>query len=144
MQVTQEQLNKPVGELCQYGLSPRTVNRLQSAGIETIGDLADCTRGRLLRIRQLGNRGVSSIRDSLAEMFSGKVPEHFTIAKLAIREPSYMPTPEEIERGKDRERALRGSRGGTREDVGIEPRRAACMDRVGRCVSVCARGRRYF
>ncbi len=60
-----ENLYRPVSEL---ELSVRSINCLQNANIETIGELVQKTEAEMLKTKNFGRKSLNEIKEILAEM----------------------------------------------------------------------------
>ena len=66
-----EQLTMPVEEL---NLSVRSYNCLKRQGVNTIGQLNDCSENDLLNIRNFGAKSIEEVKDKLQQMGLGLKP----------------------------------------------------------------------
>lgn len=64
-------LDTPIEEL---DLSVRSYNCLKRQGVNTIGQLAECTEGDLLNIRNFGAKSIEEVKDKLQQMGLGLKP----------------------------------------------------------------------
>jgi DNA-directed RNA polymerase subunit alpha len=61
-------LDTPIEEL---DLSVRSYNCLKRQGVNTIGQLTECTEGDLLNIRNFGAKSIEEVKDKLQQMGLG-------------------------------------------------------------------------
>ena len=61
-------LNTPIRDMLDEGWSVRTVNALVRQGIDTLGDLVNCTKEDLVPIRNFGRRSLEEVVNRLSEM----------------------------------------------------------------------------
>jgi DNA-directed RNA polymerase subunit alpha len=64
----ESELDKPIEEL---DLSVRSYNCLKRQGVNTIGQLAECSEGDLLNIRNFGAKSIEEVKDKLQQMGLG-------------------------------------------------------------------------
>jgi DNA-directed RNA polymerase subunit alpha len=65
---TESVLDTPIEEL---DLSVRSYNCLKRQGVNTIGQLTECTEGDLLNIRNFGAKSIEEVKDKLQQMGLG-------------------------------------------------------------------------
>jgi len=61
-------LSTPIRDMLDEGWSIRTVNALTRQGIDTLGDLVNCTKEDLVPIRNFGRRSLEEVVNRLSEI----------------------------------------------------------------------------
>lgn len=61
-------LSTPIRDMYYEGWSARTVNALVRQGIDTLGDLVNCTKEDLVPIKNFGRRSLEEVVNRLSEM----------------------------------------------------------------------------